>query len=486
LVASLVNYGANQTFNITPNAGFHVANVLVDGASVGAVTAYTFSNVTAGHTISATFAVNTYTITSSGGPNGIISPIGATTVNHGSSRSYTITPNIGYQVQDVLVDGASVGPLTFYNFTNITASHTISVTFAANTYTITASAGPNGSVSPGGVTNVTYNASQGYTITAAPGFHVLDVLVDGASVGAVTSYTFSNVAANHTISATFDNDTYNVFASANTGGSIAPSGAIVVTSGSNQGFTITANANYHLVDVLVDSVSVGPVATYTFSNITANHSISAVFAIDTYAITASAGANGSIAPAGVVNVAHGASQGFAITPDLGFEVQNVLVDGASAGPVASYTFSNVVAPHTIAASFQAIVGEGEGEGEGEPLAIFSGPPALVVLQLGDTYLYAVSVTGGTGVIHFQWYFRNQQNVEIPVGTDSPLLSVGPVDHTDQGAYYCEVSDDIDVISTQESELSLVQDLPLGKFAAAALFAALLAGALWRGRRAARA
>ena len=55
--AVAVKYGANKTFTIKPNTSYHVANVLVDGVSVGAVTTYTFSNVTANHTISATFAI---------------------------------------------------------------------------------------------------------------------------------------------------------------------------------------------------------------------------------------------------------------------------------------------------------------------------------------------------------------------------------------------------------------------------------------------
>ncbi len=54
-----MNYGASQTFTITPNTDYHVADVLVDGVSVGAVTSYTFSNVIANHTISASFALNT-------------------------------------------------------------------------------------------------------------------------------------------------------------------------------------------------------------------------------------------------------------------------------------------------------------------------------------------------------------------------------------------------------------------------------------------
>jgi hypothetical protein len=296
LGAVSVNYGASQGYTITPNTGYHIASVTVDSVNQGAISSYTFSNVTAAHSISATFAINTYTITSSAGSNGSISPVGANSVNHGGNRGYTITPDSGYHVADVLVDGVSVGAVTTYTFSNVTTGHTISATFAPDTFTITASAGSNGSISPSGSTTVNYNTSQSYTITPSGGFHVLDVLVDGVSVGAVTSYTFNNVNANHTISATFDNDTYSIFASANAGGSITPSGSTVVISGANQAYTIAASTGYHLVDVLVDSVSVGAVTSYTFNNVTANHTIAATFAIDTFTIVASAGANGTISP----------------------------------------------------------------------------------------------------------------------------------------------------------------------------------------------
>ncbi|MFH0797678.1 MAG: FG-GAP-like repeat-containing protein [Candidatus Omnitrophota bacterium] len=198
-----VNYGASQTFTITPDTGYQVADVLVDSVSQGAVTSYTFTNVTANHTISASFAINTYTITASAGSNGSIAPSGAVSVNYGASQAFTITPATGYQVADVLVDSVSQGAVTSYTFTTVTANHTISASFAINTYTITASAGSNGSIAPSGAVSVNYGGSQAFTVTPATGYQVADVLVDGSSVGAVTSYTFTNVTANHTISANF-------------------------------------------------------------------------------------------------------------------------------------------------------------------------------------------------------------------------------------------------------------------------------------------
>ncbi|MFA6257886.1 MAG: immunoglobulin-like domain-containing protein [Candidatus Paceibacterota bacterium] len=127
-----VNSGSSQSYTITPNTGYHIANVLVDGSSVGAVLNYTFNNVTTTHTINASFAINTYNITSSTGANGTISPLGVTSVNHGANRAYTITPNTNFVVADVLVDGVSVGAVATYTFTNVTIAHTISASFAAS------------------------------------------------------------------------------------------------------------------------------------------------------------------------------------------------------------------------------------------------------------------------------------------------------------------------------------------------------------------
>jgi uncharacterized protein YjdB len=142
-----LNSGANQTFTITPNAGFNIQDVLVDGSSVGAVATFTFTNVTANHTISASFAsipVGSFTITSSAGINGNIAPLGALSFAGGTNATYTISPSAGFQVLDVLVDGFSVGAVTTFTFTNITANHTIAASFIATpvltTITVTPSA----------------------------------------------------------------------------------------------------------------------------------------------------------------------------------------------------------------------------------------------------------------------------------------------------------------------------------------------------------
>ena len=74
-----------------------------------------------------------YTITASAGSNGSISPLGSVRVNKGASQSFSITPNSGYKVSGVTVDGSSVGAVASYTFSNVQANHSISATFVTNT-----------------------------------------------------------------------------------------------------------------------------------------------------------------------------------------------------------------------------------------------------------------------------------------------------------------------------------------------------------------
>jgi predicted small secreted protein len=74
--------------------------------------------------------------------------------------------------------------------------------------------------------------------------------------------------------------THTIAASAESGGMISPSGSTSVVYGSHQTFTVKANRGHHVADVLVDGNSVGAVSRYTFDNVTAHHTISALFAVN--------------------------------------------------------------------------------------------------------------------------------------------------------------------------------------------------------------
>jgi uncharacterized repeat protein (TIGR02543 family) len=238
--------------------------------------------VAANHTIAASFEINTFTITASAGENGSITPSGAISVNYGADQAFTITPSTGYHVADVLVDGISVGALTSYTFTNVQAGHSIVASFAIDTFTITASAGTGGTIDPSGAISVDYGADQAFTITPSTGYYVADVLVDGASVGAVTTYTFDDVAGNHTIATSFAINTFTLSYAAGEGGSLTGEVSQVVDYGAGgTPVTAVANTGYHFVS-WSDGVLT---ATRTDSNVMSNVSVTANFALNEYTLT---------------------------------------------------------------------------------------------------------------------------------------------------------------------------------------------------------
>jgi uncharacterized repeat protein (TIGR01451 family) len=145
------------------------------------------------------------------------------------------------------------------------------------TRTITATAGTGGAISPSGTVSVPYDGTQTFTIAPGLGYQIVDVAVDGLSVGAPPSYTFVHVVSNHTIAATFGLIPYTITATSGPGGTIAPAGSVTTYYGGSATFSITPNAGAQIADVLVDGVSVGVVSTYTFTNVSANHTIQAFF-----------------------------------------------------------------------------------------------------------------------------------------------------------------------------------------------------------------
>ncbi len=155
-------------------------------------------------TLSEIQALASHTITATSATGGSISPAGAVSVLHKADQTFTLTPDPGYSVLNVTVDGVSQGAISSYTFASVIIDHTISAMFVTtSSHTITATAGANGSISPSGAVSVPDGGSQTFTIAPASGYHIADVLVDGGTVGPVTTYTFNNVTTDHTIGASF-------------------------------------------------------------------------------------------------------------------------------------------------------------------------------------------------------------------------------------------------------------------------------------------
>jgi hypothetical protein len=153
--------------------------------------------------------VGAYTIVATAGPHGVIDPSGTVMVNSGENQRFVFDPEACYKVDSVFVDGVyEPDSTTSYTFKNVTDNHTIHVTFAAIEYTITVTQGANGTITPG-TTVVGCGSDLAFSITPNAGYHVDSVFVDGSYVpDSTTSYTFKNITANHSITAKFAINTY--------------------------------------------------------------------------------------------------------------------------------------------------------------------------------------------------------------------------------------------------------------------------------------
>ncbi len=313
-----------------------------------------------------------HTVVASAGENGSIDPSGTITVDEGEDILFTFSPNAGYRIASVIIDGTNnITPQVYnnvYTLSNITANHTIAVEFEEiPVYVITATVIGNGTITPIGDVNINEGESQSYTIVPSNGNRLVSVVVDGSFnvteqlVNGV--YTFVNVTADHTIVATFEEiPYYTISVSAGSHGTISPSTDVSIIEGGSQTFTFSADACYEIGDVRVDDVTIrlDENNSYTFTNLTANHTVEATFDILTYTISVTASEHGSVThndEVGDAIVNCSDSQSFTIEADDSCRLVRVMVDGVNVTNQlvnGVYTFTNVTANHTIDVVFEEI------------------------------------------------------------------------------------------------------------------------------------
>ena len=313
---SSVTAGASKTYSATAFDTFgnswdvtYLTDWSINSDSGGTWSGNVFTSAVAGSwTVTGTYASTSYT-------TGLI--VNPTSLDHftfstfasqitGTPFSVTITAKdaynntaTSYTGQPSLTYSAGlISPVTVDNFVSGVASISVTVNFAGSNVTIKATdsthsgtsnsfsvnptisalAGAGGAINPAGNVSVNYWGSQSFKITANTGYFIADVNADNISLGPVSTYTFTNVQATHTITAIFGINTFNISVSVGTGGFISPSGSVSVNYGDSQIFNITPSADYYIVDVLVNATSVGAVNSYTFTNVQTSNIISAIFA----------------------------------------------------------------------------------------------------------------------------------------------------------------------------------------------------------------
>ena len=189
-----VNHGGSVTLTAQAKEGYHFVNwTTKDGTEVSTSVTYTVS-ATADATYVANFAKNTYTITAIAGEGGSAS-IGTETnitVEHGTSVTLVATPSVGYRfVNWTTKDGAEVSTSATYTV-SATANATYTANFEKITYTIKATAGNGGSVSPT-TSTVEHGTSVTLTATANDGYEFVNWTKDGTEVSTDANYTINNV-----------------------------------------------------------------------------------------------------------------------------------------------------------------------------------------------------------------------------------------------------------------------------------------------------
>jgi hypothetical protein len=238
---------------------------------------------TAERTVNVVLAL-AYDITSTAGAGGTISPLGITAVTSTANQAYTITPEAGYGVDTLVVDGVPLASALTYTFTNVVTTHTIDVTFSLD---------PD--VTPPVITLLGDNPMtviKGETYVE-PGVTVLDG-IDGVIVPVITGSVNINSIGSYTITYTATDSSHNkstetrivnveyassyiIRSSSGSNGTIDPLGETAVPSTTSQTYTIAPNEGFKIATLVVDDANLVVESSYTFTNVVGPHQIDVTF-----------------------------------------------------------------------------------------------------------------------------------------------------------------------------------------------------------------
>ncbi|MCR4902034.1 MAG: hypothetical protein K6A23_04185, partial [Butyrivibrio sp.] len=334
-------------------------------------------------------------ITATAGTGGSISPSGESDYTYGSDASYTITPNTGYELSAVTVNGTSIdlstltesGSSYIYTFSNITSDSTIVATFTIYTYEVSVSYDSNGTAYIGteGTTTTTVNYNGSITIYFVPntGYEPDTVTVNDVAVSSdnivcssdeLYYLTITNITEEQAVTVTFSIKTYDITATAGDNGSITPAGTTILNYSGSQEYTIKADSGYMIETLTVDDTAVEDYAgltsaTYTFSDIDSDHTIAVTFTAFAYYITYSAGDGGTITATlndgtttstSPLSVDSGDSITFTVTPDSDYTFSALYLDGNKLSStdytvsdgIVTYELTDITAAHTVNAEFE--------------------------------------------------------------------------------------------------------------------------------------
>ena len=198
------HYSQLATISAEANTGYHFVHWLEDDEAVSNEASYEFI-VTEDRSFTGIFDINTYVITATTAGNGTIDPAGEVEVIHGEDVTFSITPHDGSYIDDVEVNGESIGVVESYTFENITEDgHTIHAVFAPHTYEVSISYEGNGTVNPSGLVVVEHGDDLELELIPDENHQVADIIVNGNSLGGHDEFVLTNITEDTEVHIVFE------------------------------------------------------------------------------------------------------------------------------------------------------------------------------------------------------------------------------------------------------------------------------------------
>lgn len=274
----------------------------------------------------------------------------------------------GENKQSLDLDTSTIGTYYYYvkitNWDNTVATSNICKVRVQEKFDIHVSSNEFGQVSPNGTTTVTEGDSLSILITPDTGYHIKNIIINNTPLSQVEldkildSIIIENIYENKDVFVEFEINQYSINSTPSINGNINIKNDSV-NYGSSTNITFTPDKNYCLSQLIIDGEIISEedlldieANGYTFSEITSDHTIEAVFEIIKYSINAGTIGVGNITDNGTIAVEIGSNKTYIITPNIGYIIKDVKVDGDSVGAVDSYTFENITSDHNITAEFE--------------------------------------------------------------------------------------------------------------------------------------
>ncbi|MEW6219310.1 MAG: hypothetical protein AB1634_07190 [Thermodesulfobacteriota bacterium] len=180
-------------------------------------------------------------------------------------------------------------------------------------------------------------------------------------------------------------------------GHLAPAGAVTVADGAAQDFLLAADEGYAIAGLEVDGVAVAGVGgltrtVYTLPAVEADHVLAVTFAPQVHTVRATAQGHGRLSPEGVLSVAHGGQVAFTLSPEPGYRVGRLLVDGVEQGAASQYVLGGIAGDHTVEATFVAPESVAIWAGAGAHGSIV--PSGTVTRAEGDSATFTIAPEPG--------------------------------------------------------------------------------------------